>query len=128
MAGIDRPGFSLDRNMGLVPSGSKRGMSTPELQGGLNRMQDIYRPLADNLEQVPIVGGIGKMWNRHLDNQIDINNTILGSRRVDVSTPGGVGFDMRRAHTQDGHWGVGAWFGLGYHVETRNVDDIDGKR
>lgn len=125
---IDAPGFSLERGMGLVPSTSKLDMSNHQLQGGLNRMQDTYRPMADSLASVPIIGGIGNMWNRHLDNQIGNNNSILESRGISMSPSGGVDFSMRNAHLQKADWGVGTWFGLGYHVECRKYNPQEERR
>ena len=118
MGQIDSPGFSLERGVGLVDSMSyKIRLSDQALKTGNFRMNNIYRPLADHLSHVPIVGGIGTQWNRHLDNQIRINNEILRSRGVPVSPSGGVDLGMRKAYIDEGNWAVGTWFGLAYHVE-----------
>jgi tetratricopeptide (TPR) repeat protein len=124
MNDIDSPGFSLERGVGFVDSWSfKQKLSNDRLMAGNNHMQDIYRPMADTLAAMPIVGGIGNMWNRHLDNQLRINSDILGSRGI-RSPSGGVDFNLRKARLDNGDWGVGTWFGLAYHVESRKFETL----
>lgn len=118
---IDSPGFSLER--GITEFGlqyATKSYSSPEvLKSGINRMQNLWRPLADFSASIPIVGpGISNTWNRHLDNQIKLNKHLLGWDNKGFSSPsGGVDFNMRKAHIDKGNWGVGTWFGLAYHVE-----------
>jgi len=122
---IDSPGFSLERGIGFVQSWSfKNQLPTQTLIGKTFDMQYTYRPLAVGLSKIPVVGVIGDLWNRHLDNQININTEILGSRGI-YSPSGGVDLDMRKAHVDKGNWTVGTWFGLAYHVEPPQASSFD---
>jgi hypothetical protein len=90
-------------------------------------MHDIYRPPADFLEKsrIPGLNYGGRLWNRHLDNQININRDILNNRGLD-SHSGGVDLNLRRkAIVNQGDWGVGAWFGLAYHVEPDSLGFLE---
>ncbi len=118
MSQIDAPGFSLERDAGYVNSWNhKNQLPNIDLANGLNRMETLWRPMADSVAAIPIVGGaLSNNWNRHLDNQIGINKDILSSRGVPDVHSGGVDFSMRRAHIDEGDWGVGTWFSLAYHV------------
>ena len=123
IAMLESPGFSLDR--GITEFGvqalSKSNMGSSSLQAGIDRMNDIYRPLADISAAIPIVGpAISQSWNRHLSNQIELNRNLLDWKDQSWSKSGGADFEMKKkAIIEKGDWGVGTWFGLGYHVEPK---------
>lgn len=124
MAGIDSPGMSIERGVGLVNSWQhKQTLPTSQLMGGIDRMQNIYMPVARALQGIPFVGpAIGGNLAAYNLNQIRINQGILNSRQVPMTPSGGVDYNMRRAHVDEGDWGVGTWFGLAYHVEPKKRD------
>jgi tetratricopeptide (TPR) repeat protein len=84
------PGMQLTLRQGLMDSMTYRsGLSTQQILAAQKRMDYIYRPAADAVSRLPVVGALGAQWNRHLDVATRNNAATLAGRGV--LAPGGVG-------------------------------------
>ena len=124
-AGSNEAGMSLTRTGGLAYDGYayKQTLSNRELLGGLNRIDNVYRPMADFLQETPVVkelfGWVGHKWNRHLDPARSQNIAILQDRGLvgGAVHPGGVSTEeIMASFFREDDWTVVNWFGLAYKV------------
>jgi tetratricopeptide (TPR) repeat protein len=74
------PGMQLAVQNGQIYHGDKleymRSLSNDQIFDGQNRVQNLWRPMADFAQSMPLVGSLGQQWNRHLDTA----NTAAGKR------------------------------------------------
>lgn len=118
-AGRTKAGMSLTTHAGIAVDGYsyKQRLSTRQLWAGKHRMENLYRPLADFVEKIPIAGSVGQHWNRHLDSSLAQTDEILKSRGANPLSSGGVSMEeMQASFFQAADWSVVNWFGLAYHV------------
>lgn len=111
-----RPGHQLTITQGLV-SGTRhrQGLSNDQILRGQGRVDYLWRPMADFTESMPLVGSIGKQWNRHLNNATKWNNLTMQQRTgsgVHDLMPGGVSTELHIGFVDRGDWPVGSAFGL----------------
>ena len=104
------PGHQLTLGRGLISGPQHRaGLSTDQILNGQARVDHLWRPMADFTGSIPLVGSLGKQWNRHLDNATRWNdhaiNTRLGTSIRDVM-PGGISAELRRGFVDRGNWPV----------------------
>jgi hypothetical protein len=132
------PGMRLTTTNGLVRpvavGGWKEGLTNEHLTGATHMMR-MQQPLASTMASLgPLVTrapiphataigagltAVGHVWRHHLDGQIRVNETILANRGTsptDLSRPGGVVIDIRRAFIDKGNWQVETPFGLAYYA------------
>ena len=112
------PGMQLAVGNGQLYHGDKldymRNLSDNQLIDGQNRVNNLWRPMADLLESMPLVGSLGKQWNRHLDTASNAANIASGERDLSLQTfnTGGVSTEMKRVFVNQSNWPVVSWFGL----------------
>lgn len=87
-------------------------------------MRYLFKPMANLLEtsKIPLIALLGKQWNDHLTNQININTTILTEKGVgrDITMSGGVSTEeLLTRYFKKSEWQMGNWFGLMYNVAPR---------
>ena len=124
IAMIDSPGFSLQRDINKygIQAPFKHSLTNEQLRAGSARMNNLYNPLLHALTRVPVVGGLADAQLHSNMNQHNLNTNILEQRGAYGSQSGGVDFNMRKKGiVETGDWGVGTWFGLGYHVEPKKA-------
>lgn len=120
-AGKTKAGMSLTLNGGIAVDGYsyKQGLSTSSLLSAKDRMEYTYRPIATALQQVPIIGFLGQMWNQHLDASLGQTNSILQQRAVspNLAQTGGLSTEelMALFFRRDA-WKPMNWYGLVYNI------------
>ncbi|HOY30369.1 MAG TPA: hypothetical protein PKW80_00680 [Bacteroidales bacterium] len=111
------PGTQLTWDRGLMdPQKYRDGLSTSQIKQGEARMDYLYRPGADIVEQIPYIGPVlSGLWNRHLDNATKHNEIALEKRGIDY-TPGGALADVRRIYNDSikGPYPLKCLNGVGY--------------
>ena len=121
-----RPGMQLTRQGFMDASSYRKSIGPNGIVMGQARIDNVWRHGANGLEPIPIVGYVGKMWNRHLDHATDMNRKVMTNQyqlNLDDFREGGVGTKPARVFKDTGHWPVTTVFGLMY---THSVEDQSG--
>lgn len=120
-AGKTQAGMSLTLNGGIAVDGYsyKQGLSTASLLDAKNRMEYTYRPMATGLQQVPIIGFLGQMWNQHLNASLGQTNNILQQRGIStnqIKTGGLSTEELMILFFRRDAWSPLNWYGLVYNI------------
>lgn len=119
-----KAGMSLMLSGGIAVDGYKykQGLTTSVLLDRKFQMEYTYKPLALGLQQIPIIGFMGKMWDQHLDRSLMQTNRILekerGLRDISVKSGGLSTEELMVLFFRRDAWNALNWFGLAYNISS----------